>query len=264
MLTMEFLDHLLVVVAVGGKHEISSSDLDILFWKYQLTDDEKALAHAFLRSRAIHVVEVEKEAQEEEKGEGTIIDEEAEDNEVHCFELNDKAEKWPPEELQSLPPAIAHNWYKLTSREKKVLTHRFGIAGEAAHTLEETADAFGVSPERIKQIECKAYRRCHGGRSRKYLDYLDDYDRRQEMLRIHEVLAADREAEDGPGIQKQPDAEGLSEQIFAAMGDVHDPDPEQYVLQKELLTETLHMLTPREAEELRRHLGLEQNDHSKD
>ena len=264
MLTKEFLNHLLVVAAVGGKHEISSSDLDFLFWKYQLTDDEKALARDFLRSRSINVVEAGNDSQKEDNGEGELIDEDAEEDELCYMELNDEAENRPPEELRAFLPAIEYNWYKLTSREKMVLVYRFGVAGEAAHTLEETADAFGVSPERIKQIEHKASRTCRAGCSAKLRDYLDNSDRSREMHKIREALAAGRKAEESSEIREMPDAEGLSEQIFASMGDIQDPDPEQYVLQKELLTETLRMLTPREAEELRRRLGLEQNDHSKE
>ena len=53
----------------------------------------------------------------------------------------------------------------LTVREKEVLTMRFGIADGEEHTLEEVGKVFGVTRERIRQIEHKALRKM--GRSAK-------------------------------------------------------------------------------------------------
>ena len=53
----------------------------------------------------------------------------------------------------------------LTAREKEVLTMRFGIADGEEHTLEEVGKVFGVTRERIRQIEHKALRKM--GRSAK-------------------------------------------------------------------------------------------------
>ncbi|MDQ6965163.1 MAG: RNA polymerase sigma factor RpoD, partial [Mariprofundales bacterium] len=47
----------------------------------------------------------------------------------------------------------------LTSREKKVLRMRFGIGMNTDHTLEEVGKQFGVTRERIRQIEAKALRK---------------------------------------------------------------------------------------------------------
>jgi RNA polymerase primary sigma factor len=44
----------------------------------------------------------------------------------------------------------------LTPREQRVLRMRFGIGGSADHTLAEVGKAFGVTRERIRQIEAKA------------------------------------------------------------------------------------------------------------
>lgn len=47
----------------------------------------------------------------------------------------------------------------LTPREEKVLRLRFGIGEKSDHTLEEIGKEFGVSRERIRQIEAKVLRR---------------------------------------------------------------------------------------------------------
>jgi RNA polymerase primary sigma factor len=44
----------------------------------------------------------------------------------------------------------------LGRREKLILMKRFGIGGEEEQSLRELAGEFGVSPERIRQIEKKA------------------------------------------------------------------------------------------------------------
>jgi len=62
----------------------------------------------------------------------------------------------------------------LTDREKRVLELRFGIEDGRPRTLEEVGKEFGVTRERIRQIESKALRKLrHPTRSKKLKDYLD-------------------------------------------------------------------------------------------
>ena len=62
----------------------------------------------------------------------------------------------------------------LTEREKRVLELRFGIEDGRPRTLEEVGKEFGVTRERIRQIEAKALRKLrHPSRSKKLKDYLD-------------------------------------------------------------------------------------------
>jgi len=66
---------------------------------------------------------------------------------------------------------------KLTDREQKVLRMRFGIGMNTDHTLEEVGKQFGVTRERIRQIEAKALRKLrHPSRSRELKTFADSPD----------------------------------------------------------------------------------------
>jgi len=57
----------------------------------------------------------------------------------------------------------------LTPREQKILSMRFGLEDGITHTLEEVGQVFGVTRERIRQIEAKALERMREHRSLKKL-----------------------------------------------------------------------------------------------
>ena len=62
----------------------------------------------------------------------------------------------------------------LTDRESRVLKLRFGLEDGRTRTLEEVGREFGVTRERIRQIEAKAIRKLrHPTRSKKLRDYLE-------------------------------------------------------------------------------------------
>ena len=57
----------------------------------------------------------------------------------------------------------------LTPREEKVLRRRFGIGEDTGHTLQEVGDEFGVTRERIRQIQAKALTKLrHSSRSKRF------------------------------------------------------------------------------------------------
>lgn len=63
----------------------------------------------------------------------------------------------------------------LSPREEKILRMRFGIGEKAEHTLEETGKIFGVTRERIRQIESSALKKL--GQPRRGLANLSGWDK---------------------------------------------------------------------------------------
>jgi len=74
--------------------------------------------------------------------------------------------------LQEQLDAILHT---LSEREKRVIQLRFGLSDGHPRTLEEVGQEFGVTRERIRQIESKTLSKLrHPSRSQKLRDYLDE------------------------------------------------------------------------------------------
>lgn len=89
--------------------------------------------------------------------------------------IEDQDSKSPDEAAtyQLLKENISEVLKLLTPREQKILKMRFGLEDGRSHTLEETGQEFGVTRERIRQIEAKALSKLKKHRdSKKLKDYL--------------------------------------------------------------------------------------------
>jgi RNA polymerase primary sigma factor len=76
---------------------------------------------------------------------------------------------------QLLREVIDEIFQSLTPREVRILQLRFGLVDGYCYTLEEVGKKFGVTRERIRQIEAKALRKLkHPSRSRKLRSFLDN------------------------------------------------------------------------------------------
>ncbi len=101
---------------------------------------------------------------------------EDEDAELGAF-IEDKNATAPSDVLQNqlLKEQLEETLATLTIREAKILRMRFGLNNGEIHTLEEVGKKFGLTRERIRQIEGNALRRLrHPSRSRELRAYLPD------------------------------------------------------------------------------------------
>ncbi len=97
------------------------------------------------------------------------------DSELGNFIENDR-EPTPSDSAYNklLKEKIEEQLNSLSPREARILRLRFGLQNGHSYTLEEVGQKFGLTRERIRQIEGRALRRLrHPRRSRKLRDYLD-------------------------------------------------------------------------------------------
>ena len=101
-----------------------------------------------------------------------------EEDDSHLGDFVKDERTMSPEEYtvhELLKDEISDVLLTLTEREEQVLRLRFGLDDGSSKTLEEVGQMFGVTRERIRQIEAKALRKLrHPSRSRKLKDFLND------------------------------------------------------------------------------------------
>ena len=101
-----------------------------------------------------------------------------EEDDSHLGDFVPDERNMSPEEFatnEMLKDEIADVLLTLTEREEKVIRLRFGLEDGKSRTLEEVGQMFGVTRERIRQIEAKALRKLrHPSRSRKLKDYMEN------------------------------------------------------------------------------------------
>ena len=120
------------------------------------------------------VREIQKISQEPVSLETPIGEEE--DSQLGDF-IEDDAAVVPPDaaSFSMLQEQLAKTLEGLAERERKVITLRFGLEDGHPRTLEEVGREFGVTRERIRQIESKTFAKLrHPSRSQKLKDYLED------------------------------------------------------------------------------------------
>ena len=100
---------------------------------------------------------------------------EEEDSHLGDF-IEDRSALAPAEaaSYQLLKEQVGDVLFTLSDREARVLQLRFGLEDGRSRTLEEVGRDFGVTRERIRQIEAKALRKLrHPSRSKKLKDFLE-------------------------------------------------------------------------------------------
>ena len=101
-----------------------------------------------------------------------------EEDDSHLGDFVQDESSLSPEEYainEVLKDEISELLMTLTEREEQVIKLRFGLVDGTCRTLEEVGTIFGVTRERIRQIEAKALRKLrHPSRSKKLKDYLID------------------------------------------------------------------------------------------
>ena len=122
--------------------------------------------------RRREVAEIQRIAQEPVSLETPIGEEE--DSQLGDF-LEDKELLSPDDAAanQLLREELESMIDELAPREREVLRLRFGLEDGHPYTLEEVGRRFGVTRERIRQIEAKALRKLrHPSRSKKLRDFI--------------------------------------------------------------------------------------------
>ena len=104
--------------------------------------------------KVLHIIKI---SQDTVSLETSVGDDDSEDSTLGDF-IEDKKTATPSQvaSLELLKDHVREAIEDLPPREQKILEMRFGLLDGISHTLEEVGQEFGVTRERIRQIEAKA------------------------------------------------------------------------------------------------------------
>lgn len=104
--------------------------------------------------KVMHIIKI---SQDTVSLETSVGDDDSEDSTLGDF-IEDVKTVGPSQvaSLQLLRDHVKEAIHELSPREQKILEMRFGLIDGVSHTLEEVGQEFGVTRERIRQIEAKA------------------------------------------------------------------------------------------------------------
>lgn len=120
--------------------------------------------------KVLHIIKI---SQDTVSLETSVGDDDSEDSKLGDF-IEDQKTASPGQvaSLQLLGDHVQEAISDLSPREQKILEMRFGLTDGISHTLEEVGQEFGVTRERIRQIEAKALQTIKNhGVMRKLEDY---------------------------------------------------------------------------------------------
>ncbi len=129
---------------------------------------------------------------------------------------------------------------KLTHREREILKYRIGLDGEYPHTLEEVGTIFGVTRERIRQVESKAikklrsiahYVRYEGEEieNNKELEELNTFEDEFAEFRSNKNLNEVKPGEELNGVGYNLSSDLINAISFNNVYKIWDPDVEEFI-----------------------------------
>lgn len=155
----EFFENLRVLAAVSHGC-VLDTDLGVLAIKYGVTEIERNEIEAYCNNHGIRIIddETQRPRQQYDFRKTDLPKKEPERTEEEKRQIEENTKRIQDiehlkEQYEILTSSI------LAEREIKILILRFGLDGKPKLSLQETADVFHVSRERIRQIEARALRK---------------------------------------------------------------------------------------------------------
>jgi len=95
---------------------------------------------------------------------------------LNCDKLDEE------EEIDDSNKSLRDLLQQLTKRQGEVLILRYGLFGEKKKTLEQTGKQLKITRERIRQIECKALRKCRDPVRKPFVDKITHKELKRDII----------------------------------------------------------------------------------